>query len=148
MAARFRSIVMMPDDYGSPEAWYSRWSHVRGHYDFITGERLNDESPRQVALRCVTEQLPLRASDLLVANMAQVNYEFFDRQCGCDEPQHVCVAFYIVHLYRAAARAAIEKDPDGSWLSSAELLSGTSTDGKPVNPLLTWLLKRLDLVRI
>jgi hypothetical protein len=79
--------------------------------------------------------------------MAQLNMEFATVLPGESEPHHVAVAFYLVNLYRAAAREALAAYPNGRWLSSRELLAGETRDGKPVSPVLSSLLQRSGVIQ-
>ena len=142
-----RAITLVPDDYGLPTAWLGRWCHVRGHFDFASADRTADESLRDAATRAVVEGLPLTKRDVLVANMAQLNLEYVDQQPDTETPLAVQVAFYMVHLYRAPARAAVDNDDDCRWLTAEELLSGDVGGGYRVSPLLTRLLRQADLFR-
>lgn len=146
MRKRYRSIVMMPDGYAPPQMWYARWCHIGGNYDFIWSEGQSRETLRSAAHRAVKLDLGLSSRDILVSNMAQLNLEFVDQELG--ETLHEIVAFYIVHLYRAAARETLEQDPDGRWLTGTELLSGSTSDHRPINPRLTALLGQNQLIRM
>ncbi len=145
MQKRYRSIVMMPDGHAAPQRWFGRWCYVGGHYDFVSCEGESRETLRDAAQRAMTEDLGLASRDVLVSNMAQLNLEYVEQQCH--GPSHEIVAFYIVHLYRAAARAEVDQNADGRWLTAEELLEGTTSDGKPINPRLTALLRQHELIR-
>jgi hypothetical protein len=79
--------------------------------------------------------------------MAQLNMEFATVLPGEFDPHHVAVAFYTVNLYREASRQTVDAHPGGRWLSSRELLKGETMDGKPVSPILTYLLRRSEVIQ-
>jgi hypothetical protein len=143
----FRAIALVPRESAEWAHWFCIWSPKQSCYDFVAGQPESDESFRACVQRSVRQKLKLGKSDFLVANMAQLNMEFATVLPGECDPHHVAVAFYVVNLYRSAAREAVAAYPGGRWLSSRELLAGETSDGKPVSPTLTYLLRRSEVIQ-
>jgi hypothetical protein len=141
-----RGFALIPRETGEPSCWFCHWDERNNFFDFVAGERAGDESFRDCVDREVSSKLGLRTSDFLVANVAQLNLEFAAVLPGDEEPNHVRVAFYIVRPYSQAARQVLASFPGGRWLTGHELLEGGTRDGKRVNPSLTYLLKRSEVI--
>jgi hypothetical protein len=146
MRKYFRSLALVPPDHSDRSRWLCLWSADRTCFDFVSGEPREGESFRQCIQRQVAHELDLEQKDFLVANMAQLNLEFAAVLPGDTEPRHVGVAFYIVNLYRESARDTVESLPGTRWLGNDELLAGKTADGSPVSRVLTYLLKRSDVI--
>jgi hypothetical protein len=147
MATQFYASGMIPKLESDSTLWLGRWSERQAALDFVRGRRLGEESFRECVDREVGWELGLRRDrDYLVANMAQLNLEFPAVLPGDSEPSHVAVAFYVVNLYGKAAWRQVESDPANRWLSGRELHQGRGRDGRPVSPLLSFLLKRADVI--
>jgi len=142
-----RAFAMIPQDPAGHALWFGHWCYIGGHFDFVSAEREEGSVQRDVVKQAVIDVFRLRDRDLLVANMAQINLEFHDQLLTEDGVWDVHVAFYIVNLYGQAARERLSQHPDGRWLTNEELIAGTTSDGLPVNPVLTALLRRADLLR-
>ena len=142
-----RSLALIPRSNEERSSWFCLWDEQKACFDFVTGERLGDESLRDCIDREVSDTLGLRPNDFLVANMAQVNLEFAAVLPGEAEASHIVVAFFIVNHYSEASRQIVESHPGGRCLTGRELLAGETTDGRAISPILTYLLKRADVVR-
>jgi hypothetical protein len=142
----FWSIALIPHTNGELHSWFCRWRNDEAWFDFVTGERRDGESFRECIDREVRDSLGLQSNGFLVANAAQLNMEFAAVLPGQTELCHVAAAFYMVHLYGRASRQNVESHPDGRWLTSSELFAGETADGKRVNPALTYLLKRSEVI--
>jgi hypothetical protein len=146
MRRYFRSLALIPRVNEERSSWFCQWNQVDGWFDFVTGERLDNESFRDCIDREVSNTLGLGPKDYLVANMAQLNLEFAAVLPGEAEASHVSVAFFIVNPYGKTSRQMLESHPGGRWLTGGELLEGKTTDGIPVSPVVTYLLKRADVI--
>jgi hypothetical protein len=147
MQTYFRSIALIPRGAEGRASWFCRWSDQHAYFDFVTGERVREESFRSCIEREVVNTLGLCPKDFLVANMAQLELEFVAVLPGETEPSHVRVAFYMVRPYGQTSREVVESSPGGRWLTGRELLAGQTDDGAAVNPILTYLLKRSEVIR-
>jgi hypothetical protein len=142
-----RGLALIPQGNGARSTWFCHWDQENTRFDFVTSERVGDESFRDCIDREIVMKLGLRTNDFLVANMAQLNLEFAAVLPGYEESNHVMVAFFLVQLYSRASRQKLKSFPGGRWLTGHELLEGKTTDGEAVNPVLTYLLKRSEVIR-
>lgn len=127
--------------------WLARWDSRRRQFDFVKAERLEHESFRECLDRELAWTLQLRrGKDYLISSMARLHLEAPLRLPNEDEDSLIEVEFYIVDFYGRAGRAVIEEDPATRWLSSDEVLSGVTADGKPVAPSLVTLLTKADVI--
>ena len=118
-------------------------------FDFISAEPLQSESFRECIDRQVGIELGLKSADILVSNMAQLNLECAAKLSGDTDPSHLGVAFYVVHLYSKASRQKAESlsPNEYEWLASEELLCGKTSRGKLVSPILSFLLRRSQVIQ-
>jgi len=145
-----RSFAMIPRTMGDRSMWYSIWSPECGGcgaYSFVASQRDDGESFRDALEREVSHRLELPPQDYLVANMAQVNLEFFAVLPGEDAADLILASFYLVHLYTQQAREIVDAHNHGRWLTSNELLAGSTEDGHAVDPTLTFLLQKADVIQ-
>ena len=148
MQKYFRSVAMIRRYEREQAAWLGVWNRNRSQWDFIIGERLDQESFRETALREVSWQLGLdRNRDLLVSNMSHLNLEYVGCVPGETEQKHVALAFYAVDVYRAAAMEKICKSADCAWLSSQEVCTGQRSDGTSVDPKVTTWVNRWGIIQ-
>jgi hypothetical protein len=147
MEKRFYSIGLIPKFVDDSTLWLARWRDRHSVFECGRGNRLGKESFRECIDREVGWALGLnRERDFLVANMAQLNLEFPAVLPGDSELSHVAVAFYVVNLYGKAAWQQVESDPENQWLTGRELHRGRTRLGRPISQLLTFLLKRSDVI--
>ena len=143
-----RSIALIRKPAAHGTAWLARWDDGQQYYDFVMAEPLEDESFRECIDREVGWVLRLdRQRDYLVANMARLNLEFQARLPGHSEPAQVTAVFYAVDLYRKAAWHQVDADPLNRWLSSKEICRGKTGDGQRINPLVTFLIRRSEVIQ-
>ncbi len=115
---------------------------------FIIGDRLQQESFRETAIREVAWELDIdRNRDFLVSNMAQMNLEFIDQIPGQFDKTHVVVSFYNVEIYRKSVVQKLREDPRNIWVSSEEICSGVSRQGPPFDPIVPYLINRSNVIQ-
>ena len=125
--------------------WLAYWDEGRRRYDFVTAERLEDESFRESLDREVAWILDIRrGKDYLISSQARLHLDV-PVESELAETFFV-VEFYIVDLYGKSGRASVELNKQLCWLSSDEVLSGQTSAGVPVNPLLVELLRKADVI--
>ncbi len=128
--------------------WLAFWNADREYYDFVIGQRLDDEPFRETTLRETAWELGLdRTRDFLVSNMAQANLAFQGYLPGIKEKVDVTVAFYNVEIYREDALFQVNEDSRNTWLTSQEICSGQTDEFQPINPLLTFLIHKSQAVQ-
>lgn len=142
----FRSIALIPRD-AQRSSWFCVWDPGHEWFDFVNGTFADGQSSRECLDRNVATTLGLESRSFLVANMAQLNMEFAALLPSQSEVAHVKIAWYIVHLYNQAAQQIVDSFPGARWLNGRELLAGKAEDGVQVNPTLTYLLKRSEVIR-
>jgi len=137
------SIALLRHPEQLENLWLAHWHIGRAHFDFVTAERVEGESARESLDREVAWILDLRRDkDYIISSMARLNLEL-----PAEDPDDVSlVEFYIVDLYGKSGRASVELNKQLRWLTGEEVLSGTTTDGKSVNPALVELLARADVI--
>ena len=128
--------------------WLAYWNESRNYFDFVIGQRLENEPFRETALRETAWELGLdRSRDFLVSNMAQANLSFDGYLPDVKEKSNVSVAFYNVEIYRDDALYRVNEDSRNIWLTSQEVCSGRTDDFQPLNPLLTFLIHKSQAVQ-
>ncbi|MEQ9410494.1 MAG: hypothetical protein RIK87_22355 [Fuerstiella sp.] len=141
------SIALMRHPTQLENLWLAWWNQRAGHYDFVTAERLDDESFRECLDREIAWVLDLeRGRDYLISSMARLHLDV-PVEASEDIPDtFFAVEFYIVDLYGSSGRLSLEQNRDVRWLSSDEVLSGRTSDGRPVSPSLVHLLNQADVI--
>ena len=142
----FRSIALIPRD-AQRRSWFCVWDAAHEWFDFVSGTFTDGESSRECLDRNVATTLGLESRSFLVSNMAQLNMEFAALLPCEPNVTRVKIAWYIVQLYNQAARRIVDSFPDSRWLSGGELLAGEAGDGLQVNPTLSYLLKRSEVIQ-
>jgi len=128
--------------------WLASWNASKNYFDFITSECLEDESSREAITREVAWTLGLdRGRDILVCNMAQSNLEFVDKIPGDKFAAEMKVAFYNVELYRENAVRQVDALSNTAWLTSQEICEGKTSDNLLMNPRLTYLIARSQVIQ-
>lgn len=125
--------------------WLAYWNVGRKFYDFVTAERLDDESFRECLDREVAWVLDLRrGKDYVMSSQARLH---LDLPVESESDDTVLgVEFYIVDLYGKSGRASVELNKQLRWLNSDEVLSGLTSDGERLNPSLVELLNKADVI--
>jgi len=140
-----RSIALLRHPEQLEKLWLAWWNGSRKWFDFVTAERLDDESFRDCLDRELAWILDLRRGrDYIISSVARLHLEF-PVTTSHDETFHV-VEFYIVDLYGKSSRASVEMNKQLRWLTSDEVLSGLITTGAPINPSLVELLNKADVI--
>lgn len=115
---------------------------------FVVGERLEQESFRESAIREVAWELGLdRQRDFLVANMAQMNLEFVDQLPGQFSKSHIKVSFYNVEIYRQEVLESLEKERGNFWVTSEEICDGVTYCGRRFDPVVPYLINRSSVIQ-
>ncbi len=138
----FQSVALVQRNDDIQTQWLLRWCTRAKQWEFIVGDRLNDESFRETITREVAWQLNLdRKAQLLVSNMAQLSMEYVEG-LDSDTHRHVAVSFYNVHIYGRSAERVVESDPLNRWLTSGEICKGQTRDGQTIHPrVVEWINK-------
>lgn len=139
-----QSIALIPHDDG--DQWWCGWNDTHSWFEMPIAQAQPERSLRDGIRASVLEELGLTPADVLVANMAQRHLEFSGPLPDVGREVDVAVAFYLVHLYGARARAHVDRLVQGRWLARTELLNGQTRDGWAVHPRLCYLLQRADVL--
>ncbi len=139
------SIALLRHPQQLENLWLAHWDARRQHFDFVTAERLDDESFRECLDREIAWVLDIRrGKDYIISSQARLH---LDIPVESDDVVTFYVGeFYIADLYGKAGRAMIEHNKELRWLTSDEVLSGQASDGAPVNPELVALLNKADVI--
>ncbi len=125
--------------------WLAYWDARRKHYDFVTAERLDDESFRECLDREIAWVLDIRrGKDYIISSQARLHLDIPVE--SEDDDTFFVVEFYIADLYGKSGRASVELNKQLRWLSSDEVLSGRTSDGQLVNSSLVELLDKADVI--
>lgn len=128
--------------------WLARLNEFTMQLEFVVGERLEQESFRETAIREVAWELELdRTRDFLVANMAQHNLEFVDQMPGWFNKNHMLVSFYNVEIYRREVLEALESDSRNFWVTSDEICDGVTHCGRRFDPIVPYLINRSNVIQ-
>lgn len=146
MTKYFRAFALIPRS-DRRESWFCIPDEESKYITFLAGTPKEDESFRECIKRSVCQSLRIEARDILVSNMAQLNLEYVDLLPGEQNARHIAVAFHMVHLYRKPARNAICRS-NGIWLTRRELLCGETFDGRSIDPILIYFLKKSEVLPI
>ena len=139
------SVALLRHPEQLEHLWLAHWDSRRQYFDFVTAERLDDESFRECLDREIAWVLDLRrGKDYIVSSQARLHLDVPVE--AADDETFFVVEFYIADLYGKASRGMVELNRDVSWLTSDEVLSGQTSKGVPVNPSLVELLNRADVI--
>lgn len=139
------SVALLRHPEQLEKQWLVYWNKGREHYDFVTAERLDDESFRESLDREVAWVLDIRrGKDYIISSQARLHLDIpIESET---QAMFFVVEFYIVDLYGKSGRASVELNRQLRWLSCDEVFSGRTLDGAPVNPLLVALLNEADVI--
>ena len=139
------SIALLRHPEQLENQWLTHWDTRRKHFDFVTAERLGDESFRESLDREIAWVLDIRRSkDYIISSQARLHLDI-PIESEVDDTFFV-VEFYVADLYGKSGRASVELNKQLRWLSSDEVLSGQTSEGVPVNPSLVELLNKADVI--
>lgn len=139
------SIALLRHPEQLENCWLAHWDASRKHYDFVTAERLDDESFRECLDREVAWVLDIRRDkDYIISSQARLHLDLPIEAFGV--ATFCVVEFYIVDLYGKSGRASIELNKELRWLTSDEVLSGRTSERVPVNSTLVELLNKADVI--
>jgi len=139
------SIALLRHPEQLENKWLAHWDTKRKHFDFVTAERLDDESFRESLDREIAWVLDIRRSkDYIISSQARLHLDIPVE--SEEDDTFFVVEFYVADLYGKSGRASVERNKKLRWLSSDEVLSGQTTEGLPVNPSLVELLKKADVI--
>lgn len=139
------SIALLRHPEQLENLWLAHWDARRNHFDFVTAERLDNESFRDCLDREIAWILNLRrGKDYIISSQARLHLDLPTE--SADDDTVLGVEFYITDLYGRASREMIELNNQTRWLTGSEVLSGNTSDGEPVNPSLVTLLLQADVI--
>lgn len=139
------SIALLRHPEHLEDQWLTYWDVGRKYYDFVTAERLDDESFRECLDREIAWVLDIRrGKDYIISSQARLHLDI-PIESETDDTFFV-VEFYIADLFGKSGRASVELNKQLRWLNSDEVLSGQTSDGVPVNPSLVELLNKADVI--
>ena len=147
MEKKYQSIALVQRTEGNSTRFLLRWQPVWQRWEFIVGQRLNNESFRETIIREIGWQLRLsRSSDFIVSSMAQLSLEFSETLPD-QASRQVAIAFYHVHIYRAEVLDYLIGDANNRWVSAAEICAGQSDDGDVIHPEIVAWINRWKVVQ-
>lgn len=139
------ALVRHPD--GDEQRWLAIWIARHKWYSFVMAERIEAESWRECLDRELSWVLPVqRGKDYLISAMARLHLEETVSNSETSEEQHVAFEFYVVDPYGRRGKAAFSNLADTRWLTNSELRAGQAADGAQIDPELTALLHRADIL--
>ena len=128
--------------------WLGKFNEAKGQIDFVTAQRLEQESFREAVMREVAWDLEIdRRRDFVVSSMAQLNINFTTILPGQSDSTQVIAAFYNVELYRKAVLDGINANNEFVWLTSAEICDGMSKQGVKLDPLVVQLNEEAKVIQ-
>jgi hypothetical protein len=128
--------------------WLGILNDSKSQVDFVTAQRLENESWRETIMREVAWQLEIdRKRDIVVSNMAQLNLEFETVLPGTSEPTQLSCAFYNVQLYGKETSERIDGREPFVWLTSDEICNGVTKTGIPISPLVVQLNQKANVIQ-
>ncbi len=142
------SIALIRHPEQLERQWLAHWDRSAEQYEFVTAERLEQESWRECLDREIAWSLNLRrGKDYIMSSAARLHFEAQLPVPGNEEETVFVVEFYVTDLYGGAALGVLDRNPDTCWLSGHELLSGVTAEGKSVAPILVMLLTKADIIK-
>lgn len=156
MALSCASIALFRHPEQPEKLWLAVWDSHADHFDFVTAERLERESWRECLDREIAWTLHLRrGKDYIISSMARLHLdlaaspgstESSSLSITPEQPRYSAVEFYAVDLYGKSGEATLANNERLQWLSSEEVLSGRTANGRLVSPSLVSLLKQADVI--
>jgi ADP-ribose pyrophosphatase YjhB (NUDIX family) len=140
------SLAIFRGQEGGRTLWLARWNDNWRRLNLVGGHKLPEESFRDCIQREVTEELGLVADvDFRCADepLAHLEYTAWSHSAG-EETAYV-IELFDVELCGETAHRMVAGDPMNCWLSSAEILVGSSDDGRPVSETTAQLLTKAGL---
>lgn len=139
------SIALIRHPEYLEDQWLAYWEEGRKRYDFVTAERLDNESFRDCLDREVAWVLDIRrGKDYIISSQARLHLDLpIDSEIA---GAFFVTEFYIVDLYGKSGFASVELNKQLRWLTSEEVLSGRTVDGGLLNPALVALLNKADVI--
>ena len=125
--------------------WLAYWNEGRRQYDFVTAERLANESFRECLDREIAWVLDIRrGKDYIMSSQPRLHLDLpIDKEIA---GAFFVTEFFIVDLYGKSGRASVELNKQRRWFTSDEVLSGRTVDGALLNPALVALLNKADVI--
>jgi hypothetical protein len=150
------SIALFRHPDQPEKLWLAVWDSHANHFDFVTAERLERESWRECLDREIAWTLNLRrGKEYMISSMARLRLdltaptdstEISSLNTSPGQSQYSAVEFYVVDLYGKSGEATLANNERLQWLSSEEVLSGRTANGRLVSPSLVSLLKQADVI--
>lgn len=141
------SIALIRHPNAKEQKWLARWVPASGWWTFVASERIGSESWRECLDRELSWVFPLRrGKDYLISAMARLHLEETVFDPSTDDEQHVAFEFYVVDPYGRIGQAAFLNLEATRWLTNNELLTGRVSDGSRIDPELTELLRKADIL--
>lgn len=141
------SIALIRHPDGKEQSWLAIWCSQYQWYSFVMAERIESESWRECLDRELSWVLPVRrGKDYLISTMARLHLEETVYDAETAENRHVAFEFYVVDPYGRPGKAAFSNLADTRWLTNPELRFGQAADGAKIDPELTELLSRADIL--
>lgn len=141
------SIALIRHPDGKEQNWLAIWVPQHQWYSFVMAERIEAESWRECLDRELSWVLPVRrGKDYIISTMARLHLEETVYDSVAAEEQNVAYEFYVVDPYGRQGKAAFTNLEDTRWLTNSELRAGQTGDGRAIDPELTELLVRADIL--
>jgi hypothetical protein len=127
--------------------WLAYWNQSAEHFDFVTSSRLDNESFRECLDREVAWILQLRrGKEYIISSQARLHLDVPAESSDLGQKNCFIVEFFIVDLFGKDGKISIENNSDVRWLTSEEVLSGRTVDGRTVSARLVRLLNHADVI--
>ncbi len=129
---------------GRPE-WLARWSDALGGILFIHKSVQADETVEQAALEALVQQTGLPAGQFAIRSAPPFRMEIASRPATPGNPTTLPLALVPLEIHPEGLRQ-LESDPGNVWLTRADLLTGATSDGRQILPLLPRLMEKAGLL--
>jgi 8-oxo-dGTP pyrophosphatase MutT (NUDIX family) len=138
-------VALIRREQDGATLWLAQWNRRWGHYHFVAGHKLPDESFRRCLAREIAEELHLReGTDFHIAAGPPAHVEYTAWSAAARAETSYTMELFAVDLTEAARRA-VDENPLNRWLTEAEVRDGRAADGKPVSPTMRLLLSKIGL---
>lgn len=129
MSSFVGSIALIRDEPATSPRWLMRQDNA-GHLAFIESQLLIGDSFREAIMRDVGWTLNLcPGKDFLVSSLSRLRLNSQIFVPSEDEEVHFVVEFFVVDLFKKAAREAVMNDPANVCVSGAEAHQGVTESG-------------------
>lgn len=137
------ALIARMDDAGEPR-WLAQWNSGWNAYALVGGQKRDDETFRECAIREVQEELNLQCGkEFTIADHPTAHLEYTAWSERAQEQTAYTMELFDVRLAgEEVVRQKIDADPANRWLTHDEIQTQQTSDEKPVSPTMKLILEK------